>query len=445
MNEVAWDVIVVLVILLIGGFFSGAEMALVSLREGQVRSLEQRGKRGQRAAKLAQDPNRFLSSVQIGVTVATLVSGAFGAATLAAAMRTALISDGVSVAWASVLSFATVTVAISFLSLVLQELAPKRLALQRPESVALIAAPLLDRISVLARPLVWLLSMSTNLVVRLLGGDPKAGREVMTSQELQDLVVGSQALSVDERSIVADVFDAGKRQLREVLLPRTEVEFIAADTPLSEATATLSKAPHTRFPVYQESYDDVIGFVHLRDLLDPDLAGRALVVGEVARPVERLPISKRVLPALSEMRRNGAHLAIVVDEYGGTAGIVTLEDLVEELIGDIRDEYDQEGSARQLVGGQVEVDGLLNLDEFAEQTGVGLPEGPYETVAGYVLATLGQLPVVGDAVEVDGHRLTVTEMDARRIARVRVGPALPDAGTDPGAGAAEETEPAPPA
>jgi putative hemolysin len=443
-NEVVWDVIVVLVILLIGGFFSGAEMALVSLREGQVRSLAQRGKRGQRAAKLAQDPNRFLSAVQIGVTVATLVSGAFGAATLAAAMRSALIDEQVSPAWASVLSFLTVTVAIAFLSLVLQELAPKRLALQRPESVALVAAPLLDRISVLARPLVWLLSASTNLVVRLLGGDPSAGREVMTTEELQDLVVGHQALAADERRILADVFDAGKRQLREVLLPRTEVEFIAADTPLAVAAATASKASHSRFPVYQESYDDVIGFVHLRDLLDPDVAGKALVVGDVARPVERLPISKRVLPALSEMRRDRAHLAIVVDEYGGTAGIVTLEDLVEELVGDIRDEYDQEDSARKLVGGQVEVDGLLNLDEFAEQTGVDLPEGPYETVAGYVLAVLGQVPVVGDAVEVDGHRLTVTEMDARRIARVRVGPAAPDAGTDPGAAAAEETGPATP-
>ncbi len=439
MNEVAWDVIIVLVILLIGGFFSGAEMALVSLREGQVRSLAQRGRRGQRAAKLAEDPNRFLSAVQIGVTVATLVSGAFGAATLAAAMKSALIADNVSSGWASVLSFATVTVAIAFLSLVLQELAPKRLALQRPESVALIAAPLLDRLSVLARPLVWLLSKSTNLVVRLLGGDPSVGRDVMTAEELQDLVVGNQALSADERSIVADVFDAGKRQLREVLLPRTEVEFIAADTPLATAAAAASKAPHSRFPVYQESYDDVIGFVHLRDLLDPDLAGRALVVGEVCRPVERLPISKRVLPALSEMRRDRAHLAIVVDEYGGTAGIVTLEDLVEELIGDIRDEYDEEGSPRKLVGGQVEVDGLLNLDEFTEQTGVGLPEGPYETVAGYVLAVLGQLPVVGDAVEVDGHRLTVTEMDARRIARVQVGPAAPDAGEGPGTTAAEET------
>jgi len=438
-NQVGWDVVVVLVIILVGGFFSGAEMALVSLREGQVRSLEQRGKRGQRAARLASDPNRFLSAVQIGVTVATLLSGAFGAATLATALRSTLIRHHVSTGLASVISLIAVTVVISFFSLVLQELAPKRLALQRPESVSLIAAPLLDRISVLARPLVWLLSASTNVVVRLLGGDPSAGREVMTAEELQDLVVGHQALPPDERQILADVFDAGKRQLREVLLPRTEVEFIAADTTLARAAEIAASAPHSRFPVYQESYDDVIGFVHVRDLLNPGLANKEMLVREVVRPVERLPISKRVLPALSEMRRNRSHLAIVVDEYGGTAGIVTLEDLVEELIGDIQDEYDtEEGSPRRLHGGQVEVDGLLNLDEFAEQTGVSLPEGPYETVAGYVLAALGRLPAVGDTVEINGQRLTVTEMDARRIARVRVGPASADGQADPAGTVAED-------
>jgi putative hemolysin len=422
-NNVGWDAVVVLVIVLVGGFFAGAEMALVSLREGQVRSLTQRGKRGQRAAKLAQDPNRFLSAVQIGVTLATLLSGAFGAATLASDMRSALIAHHLNSGLASGLSLITVTVIISFFTLVLGELAPKRLALQRPETVSLIAAPILDRISVLARPLVWVLSQSVNLVVRLLGGDPATGRKVMTEEELHDLVAGHQALSADERRIVSEVFDAGKRQLREVLVPRTEVEFLAADTLLAQAARVASDAPYSRFPVYQGSYDDVIGFIHVRDLLNPDLVGKPLRVGEVCRPVKMLPISKRVLPALSEMRRDRAHLAIVVDEYGGTAGIVTLEDLVEELIGDIRDEYDiEEGTPRQLHGGQLEVDGLLNLDEFAEQTGVGLPEGPYETVAGFVLATLGQLPTVGDAVEVDGHRLTVTEMDGRRIARVRVGP-----------------------
>jgi putative hemolysin len=423
-GNIGWAIVVVLIIVLVGGFFAGAEIALVSLREGQVRALEQRGRRGQRAAKLAQDPNRFLSSVQIGVTVATLLSGAYAEATLASAMRSALIRGHMSSGIASVLSLATVTVVISFFSLILGELAPKRFALQRPEAVALVAAGTLDRISVLARPLVWLLSRSTNLVVRVLGGDPRAGREAMTEEELHELVAGHQALTADERQIVGEVFDAGKRQVREVLVPRTEVEFMAASTPLARAAEIAGASPHSRFPVYQESYDDVIGFIHVRDLINPKLAGDSKQVGDVCRPVKLLPTSKRVLSALSEMRRDRAHLAIVVDEYGGTAGIVTLEDLVEELVGEIRDEYDVEPGPRRLLGGQIEVDGLLNLDEFAEETGVGLPEGPYETVAGYVLASLGQLPGVGDAVEFDGHRLTVTEMDGRRISRVRVGPSV---------------------
>jgi putative hemolysin len=446
-NSIGWAILVVLVIVLVGGFFAGAEMALVSLREGQARSLAQRSRRGKRAAKLAADPNRFLSAVQIGVTTATLLSGAFGAATLASALRSALISNHVSSGLADALSLITVTVGISFVTLVLGELSPKRLALQRPETWALVAAPVLDRLAAAARPVVWLLSMSVNLVVRLLGGDPAANRKVMTEEELHDLVAGAQALSADERQIVGEVFDAGKRQLREVLVPRTEVEFIAADTPLAKAAEIAAKAPHSRFPVYQESYDDVIGFVHVRDLFDPHRTGKPLTVMDVCRPVKMLPISKRVLPAMSEMRRDRAHLAIVIDEYGGTAGIVTLEDLVEELIGDIRDEYDlEEGSPRLLHGGQLEVDGLLNLDEFGEQTGVALPEGPYETVAGYVLAALGRLPVIGDLVEVDGRRLTVTEMDGRRIARVRVGPAAqPAAATSAAPGAAAKPAPEEPA
>jgi putative hemolysin len=425
-SQVPWDILIVLLIVLVGGFFAAAEMALVSLREGQVRALSQRGKRGQRAARLAQDPNRFLSAVQIGVTIATLLSGTFGAATLASDLRTVLLRHHLSDALASTLSLAAVTIGISFFTLVLGELAPKRLGLQRSEKISLFAAPLLDRISVLARPLVWLLTKSVNGVVRVLGADPKAGRGVMTEEELRDLVAVTQALGADERRIVGEVFDAGKRQIREVLLPRTEVEFLAADTPLAEAARVVAGQPHSRFPVYQDSYDDVIGFVHVRDLLGPPPEGRPVrpaLVRDVTRPVKQLPTSKLVLSALSEMRRDRAHLAIVVDEYGGTAGIVTLEDLVEELIGDIWDEYDTEsGQARQLPAGELEVDGLLNLDEFAEQTGIELPEGPYETVAGYIVAKLGQLPSAGDHVDTDGHKLTVTELDGRRVARVLVAP-----------------------
>jgi putative hemolysin len=424
-NAVGWDILIVLVIILIGGFFAAAEMALVSLRDGQVRSLSRRGKRGQRAARLAQNPNRFLSAVQIGVTLATLLSGAFGAATLASDLKSQLaphMSDGL----ASAISIAVVTLAISFFTLVFGELAPKRLALQRSERVSLFAAPILDRLATVVAPVVWLLSRSVNLVVRVLGGDPGVARGVMTEEELRDAVAGYQALSADQRHILGEVFDAGKRQVREVLVPRTEVEFLDAAMPIDEAAAIARTAPHTRFPVYQDSYDDVIGFVHARDLFSPDADRGSRPVGEVSRPVKFLPTTKTVLSALSEMRGEKSHLAIVMDEYGGTAGIVTLEDLVEELIGEIHDEYDvDEGQSRQLRGGELDVDGLLNLDEFAEQTGVELPEGPYETVAGYLLAALGHLPGEGESVEVSGRKLTVTQLDGRRIARVRVGHATP--------------------
>jgi putative hemolysin len=425
-NGVGWDILLVLAVILIGGFFAGAEMALVSLREGQVRSLSRHGRRGQRAARLAQDPNRFLSSVQIGVTVATLLSGAFGAALLSNRLGNEL-SKYMPRAVGDPLALIAVTLIISFFTLVIGELAPKRIALQRAVRVSVIAAPVVDRVATLARPLVWLLSKCTNLVVSLVGGDPAAGRGVMTDEELRDLVAGHQALSPDERHIVTEVFDAGKRQIREVLVPRTEVEFLPASMPLKQAAGIAEQARFSRFPVYQESYDDVIGFVHARDLLDSRAAlGDSRHVGEVCRPVKFLPISKMVLSALSEMRKDRAHLAIVVDEYGGTAGIVTLEDLVEELIGDIQDEYDTDAAhARQLHSGELEVDGLLNLDEFAEQTGVELPEGPYETVAGYLLAALGHLPESGEHADVAGRRLTVTQLDGRRISRVLVSPAKP--------------------
>ncbi len=422
MSKVVLEIIVVLVIMCVGGFFSASEMALVSLREGQVRELGRRGRRGQRAAKLALDPNRFFSAVQIGVTLATLVTGAYGADTLAGVLKSWLIkSEHMTPDWASPVAFFAVTIVITFFSLILGELAPKRIGLQRAPGLALLAAPLLDRIATLARPVVWLLTQSTNLVVAILGGDPRVGRQAMSEAELRELVTGAQTLSQDERHIVGEVFDAGKRQIREVLVPRTEVVFLDAQTPVAEAAAIAASVPHSRLPVYQDTYDNVTGFVHVRDLLGPGVAKRSVPVSEISRPVKFLPISKTVLSSLSEMRRERAHLAIVVDDYGGTAGIVTLEDLVEELIGDIQDEYDlEQGPSTTLLGGAVEVDGLLNLSEFAEQSGVQLPEGPYETAAGYVLAAFGDLPKVGDSVQVGGRTITVTELDGRRIARLRV-------------------------
>jgi putative hemolysin len=411
----------VLIFILIGGFFAASEIALVSLRESQVRSIGQKGKRGETVARLAQDPNRFLSAVQIGVTFAGFLSAAFGATSFADDLRPKFVEWGLSEGLADVVALLLVTIAISYFSLVLGELAPKRIALQRAEGTSLALAPVVDRIAVLFRPVIWLLSISTNAVVRLVGGDPSSRRDVITEEELRDLVAGHETLSQEERQIVEDVFVAGDRQLREVMIPRTEVDFIEARTPVYKAAAAAASSPHSRYPVVDGSHDNVVGFVHVRDLLAPEVAGRSVRVEDIARDVMFLPSTKRVLAALSEMRREGHHMAIVLDEYGGTFGIVTLEDLVEELVGDIRDEYDVEEPVREaLAEGSVDVDGLLNLDDFAELTGLVLPEGPYETVAGYLMFALGRLPQVGDSVTLDGHTLTVSELDGRRIARVVV-------------------------
>jgi putative hemolysin len=424
------NVALVLVFILIGGVFAGTELALVSLREGQAKALAARGKRGARVARLVEDPNRFLAAVQVGVTLAGFLSAAFGAARLAVPVSDLLADAGMSTGASDTLALVLVTLIISYFSLVFSELAPKRLALQRPEGIAMAFAPGLDRIASLSRPVIWLLSKSTDVVVRLLGGDPKSQGAPITEEELRDMVAAHESLTKDERKLIDDVFAAGERQLREVMLPRTEVAFLDAGMTLQRALRETAEQPHSRYPVAGTSQDDVIGFLHVRDLMVPADsargAARGLRVADVAREVKMLPASKKVLPAMSEMRREGHHMAIVVDEYGGTAGIVTLEDLIEEVIGDIRDEYDvNEGDPLEIRGGEVEADGLLHLDEVRSVTGVSLPDGPYETLAGYVMATLGHVPRQGEAVEVDGHRLEVSELDGRRIARVRVTPLEP--------------------
>ncbi len=416
------NVLVVLGLILLEGLFAAAELALVTLREGQVRSLAEKGRRGERVQLLVEDPNRFLSAVQIGVTLTALLASAFGAVTLVQSAADGLRSVGLGSRAADWLGFAGVTLAITYVTLVLGELAPKRLAIQRPEGASLLLGPPLYRVALAVRPVIWLLSRSTNVLVRLLGGDPHAARETITEEELRNLVTAHESLSRDERKLIDEVFAAGDRQLREVMVPRTEVTFLEASQPVSKAAKEAAATPYSRFPVSRGSHDEVVGFVHVKDLLIPPVSSRrSMKVGDLVREVTQLPATKRVLPALSEMRRSASHLVVVVDEYGGTAGIVTLEDLIEEVIGDIRDEYDVgEGGPRRLRSGDIEVDGLLNRDDFLEETWLELPEGPFETVAGYVMAMVGRVPKVGDVVEVPGARLKVVAMDERRVARVRI-------------------------
>jgi putative hemolysin len=432
MSTVLLNMLLILFFIAVGGVFAAAEMALVSLRESQIRQMAHRGKRGQTVARLAENPNRFLSAVQIGVTLSGFLSAAFGASTLSGDLAPYFELLGLSAAVSLTVATILITIVIAYFSIVLGELTAKRLALQRTEGVAMMLGPFINLMAKIATPMIWLLGVSTNVAVRLLGGDPKAGREEVTDEEIRAMVGASTTLGDEERQIVDDVFAAGDRSLREVMLPRTEVDFLPGDMPAHKAVRELTKAPHSRYPVTGESADDIIGFIHVRDLLDPDISSRTVPVSELARPVLSMPDTVRVLRALSDMRRTSSHLAIVVDEYGGTAGIVTMEDLVEELVGDITDEYDVVVEDVVSVRGDLVVDGLTTLEEFAEKTGLVLPEGPYDTLAGYLMAQLGQLPQVGDVVlaevsETDPDtedpvrvELRVSELDGRRAATIVV-------------------------
>jgi len=416
------SILIVVGLIVTGGLFVAAEIALISLRESQVKQLALRGKRGAIVAKLAANPNRLLGALQVGVTLTGFLSAALGAEKLGAYVIPWLEDLGVPTKSAATTSLIGVTLVIAYFSLVFGELVPKRLALFRTEQIALASAIFIDFVANLFRPIIWVLSHSTNLVVRLFGIDPREQRTAISEEELLDLVAGHAALTDEERDIVEEVFNASERQVHEVMVPRTEVDFMDASLTVGKAIALAIEKAHSRYPVVRGSSDEVIGFIHVRDLLDTNLANSSAKIQELARNIMYLPGTKAILPALTEMRKQRQHLAIVLDEYGGTDGIITLEDLVETLIGDIRDEYDSDDVeiSEESHTGDFEIDGLISLEDLHEESGVELPEGPYETAGGFVMHYLGRIPVEQDIVGVNGVRITVLSMEGKRAGRLLI-------------------------
>ena len=416
------DIGIVALLIALGGLFVAAEIALISLRESQIKQIASKGKRGAKVAHLASNPNRLLGAVQIGVTFCGFLSAALGAERLGEYVIPWLEDLGLSTSAARAVSLVGLTLVIAYFSLVFGELVPKRLALSRTEPIALTFATLIDVTAKLFRPIIWLLSHSTNFVVRIFGIDPNEQRSAMSEEELLDLVAGHAALTDEERDIVEEVFNASERQIHEVMVPRTEVDFFDASLTVGKAINLAIDKAHSRYPVVRGSTDEVIGFIHVRDLLDSTLVTTGGKIQELVRNVMFLPGTKGVLPALTEMRNQRQHLAIVLDEYGGTDGIVTLEDIVECLIGDIRDEYDgdEEEITLETRTGDFEVDGLVSIEDLLDDSGIEIPEGPYETASGFVMHFLGRIPVVGDVVKVNGIRIAVLTMEGKRAGRLLI-------------------------
>src|SRR5215212_2126420 len=402
---------IVLVLVVVNAAFAGSEVALISLREGQLRRLEAEGGRGRLVARLARDPNQFLSTIQIGITLAGFLASAAAAVALAEPLVPLL----------GFLGRAAEPVAAVLVTLVIGELAPKRIALQRPEPWAKRAARPLTLITTLTRPAVWLLSRSTDLLVRLAGGDPNTQRETVTEEEVRDLVATQASFSPQHRTILVGALELTERVLRDVLVPRRQVVAVAANTPVQDAIRTLVSTTHGRAPVYRGDLDEIIGVAHLVDLVDA--GGR---VADQVRPALALPESVGVLDALRRMQAERQTLAIVINEYGGTEGIVTVEDLLEELVGEIYDEFDRDSRGiHREPDGSIVLAGSFPIHDLPD-LGLTLPEGPYTTVAGLALDRLGRLPEEGETVGVDGWQLEVLAVEHRAITRLRLTPLSDD-------------------
>src|SRR5215203_3282144 len=421
------EVGLVLVLVVVNAAFAGSEVALISLREGQLRRLEHEGGRGRLVAQLARDPNQFLSTIQIGITLAGFLASAAAAVSLAQPLVPLLEGLGRAAEPVAVL---LVTMVLTYLTLVVGELAPKRIALQRPERWARRAARPLALVSTLTRPAVWLLSKSTDLLVRLAGADPGRQREEVTEEEVRDMIVTGAVFRPEQRRILAETIELGERRLSDVLVPRRDVVAIPAEAMVQEAIRTLLKSTHGRAPVYRGDLDNVLGLVTLQDLV-----GAEGLVADCVRPIPALPEAMGVLDALRRLQAARGQLAIVVDEYGGTAGIITVEDLLEELVGEIYDEFDPDfRGVQHWPDGSMALPGSFPVHDLSD-LGVSLPEGSYATVAGLILERLGRIPSEGDAVEVDRWRLEVLAMDRNAIGRVRLAPLGDD--SRPGSGGPE--------
>jgi len=418
------QLILVAALIAINAVFAGTELALVSLREGQLLRLEAGGRSGAVLARLARDPNRFLATIQIVITLSGFFASASAAVTLAEPLAEEMSFFGDA---ALPVAIALVTLLISYVTLVFGELAPKRLAMQRAEGWGLLMARPLSLLAKFTTPVVWLLSRSADIAVRLAGGDPSRQREDVTEEELRDLIASQTSFSQQQRVIISGVFDISERTLRQILLPRREVVVLDNTLMAADGVGVLMSSGHSRAPVATDAdLDQVSGVVHLRDLI-----GKEGTVAALANPPLIFPETVMALDALREMQRSRQHLAVVVGEHGTGEGIVTIEDLIEELVGEIYDESDRDVlSVERAADGSIELPGGFPVHDLID-IGVNLPQGDYTTVAGLILSSLGRLPrQPGEQIVIEGWELSVLAMNDRAITRVRLRQAPSSNGPD---------------
>ncbi len=421
--------LIVLALILANGFFSGAEMAIVASRRGRLRQLADRGDKAAAAAiELASSPDRFLPTVQIGITLVGTLAAAYGGDRLVSEIAQR-ISTNVPQSlekFAQPTALVVFVVALSFVTLLLGELVPKRLALRQAESVARAVAPTMQLFARVAKPLVWLMSASTSAVLFLLGAHKQEGPTVSVD-DIEHLLEAGRAegiLEAVEQAVATEALRLGERSVRDIMRPRIDLDALDIDTPPDEVLGAIAMAGYSRLPVYEESLDHVIGYVSLKDVMRQNWMGWPIQLRKILHPALFVPETMPLDRLLELFQKERNQLAIVLDEYGGTEGLVTIQDVLEELVGKIHDEHRQDEATAfvRREDGSWLVDGSASIEELAERLAVRLDSEPrdYSTVSGLVLTQLERIPSVGDALQWRGLTIEVVDMDGRRIDKLLV-------------------------
>ena len=413
------DILLVLLLVFGSAIFVAAEYSLITARRARLEERAGRGGRGAKTAlRLMDEPVRFIGLIQVGITVFAILIGAVGEP---------LLSDFFEPPLSAGIAFAIAFAILTYLSVILGELVPKAVALQRAERIAVVLAVPLDLMAKVARPIVWLLQVSANSVLRVLRVKPApAGMIAYTREDIRHSVAAAEdvgELEQAEEEMLYKVFDFASKEVSAVMVPRPDVVAISVEMPPEEALRAVVDSPYTRYPVFRETLDDVVGIMHVRDLFAAihDLGIASVRLESIVRPAYVVPETKDLAALLADFRREKQHLAIVIDEYGDVEGIVTLEDVLEEIVGDIEDEFDlPDTSIERIDETRIRIAGPYTIDDFNEEFDTNLEHEDFNTVAGLVFGELGRAPEVGDEVRVDGLLLRVLEIEGSRIGKLEV-------------------------
>ena len=422
--DVAISIVVTFLLTLANGYFSASELAVVSAKRAILEPEAEEGdKRSQAVLKLSADSGQFLATIQVAITLVGFASSAFASTSLSDPLGGWFMSLGMPEAIAQPLAPVIITLAVSYLSIVVGELVPKRIALADSEGVAKSVSGVIRTFMHVARPFVWLTSKSANGLSALLGIASADEREGVSEEEIKYMVTDADELTDQEKSMIHEVIDLGDTIAREVMVPRVDMTAMEDTSTLSEVLTVMRRTGYSRIPIYHDSVDRIVGIAHIKDLISPildDGRGSDAVAAHV-RTADYVPDTKDIIPLLSEMQSSHDQMVIVVDEYGGTAGIITVEDIVEEVVGEIEDEFDPDNKyLTKLSDREWLVDGRFSIDDAIE---LGWPiedNEEYETVAGFVLELADKLPRPGDVIEKDGYQFRVQSMRGRRLSMLRV-------------------------